>query len=197
MAELRDRGRRNRLFIIGKVGAPYFPAERPMRSASSIRMRCPEERAAAERELNEPSTRSWREIDFEIQEMRRAAAARPAPRPSASARWPKIEIDRISQAAQAEIGASERAAAQELRAATARLATERAAELVRARMNPAAEAGLFRSFRASKSRGARRERRWPTATRTRSPTWPSSKTRSSRSGRSWPISWRWCASHPI
>jgi F0F1-type ATP synthase membrane subunit b/b' len=42
--------------------------------------------------------------------------------------------------------ASERAAALELRSAAARLATEQAAALVRARVNPAAEAGLFRSF---------------------------------------------------
>jgi len=42
--------------------------------------------------------------------------------------------------------ASERAAAMELRGAAARLATEQAAALVRARVNAAAEAGLFRSF---------------------------------------------------
>ena len=85
-------------------------------------------------------------------------------------------MERIGQAARAEIAASERAAALELRAAAARLATEQAAALVRERMNNATEQG-FSVPSSAKSRGARREVGRPIITRTRWPTWPSSKTR--------------------
>ena len=85
-------------------------------------------------------------IDSEIQEMRRAAASESAAQAERIRALARTEAERIAQAARAEIVASERAAAMELRGAAARLATEQAAALVRARVNAAAEAGLFRSF---------------------------------------------------
>lgn len=130
-------------YVIGKFGAPYFREH--ARSISHSIRHAAEERALAEKELNEVTQKLAR-IDSEIQEMRKAAASDSAAQAERIRSLAKSEVDRINQAVQAEITAAERAAAQELRAATARLATEQAAALVRARMIPAAESNLFRTF---------------------------------------------------
>lgn len=138
-------------FIIGKVGAPYF--RQHAKAISNSIHDAARERAEAERELNAIDQKLAR-IGSEVQEMRTAAAAETASQAERIRALTQVEIDRVGQAAQAEIGASGRAAAQELRAATARLATARASELVRERMNPTAEAGLFRSFLREVERSA-------------------------------------------
>jgi F-type H+-transporting ATPase subunit b len=130
-------------YLIRKVGAPYF-RQNAQAISQSIRQAA-EERAAAERELNEVSQKLAK-IDLEIQDMRRTAANESAAQAERIRALARKEVERVAQAAQAEIVASERAAAMELRAAAARLATEHAAALIRARMNAVAEAGLFRSF---------------------------------------------------
>ena len=66
----------------------------------------------------------------------------------------KSDIEKISQAARAEIAAAERAGSQELRAIAAKLATDRAAALIREQMNAAAEAALFSSFVGELARAA-------------------------------------------
>ena len=58
----------------------------------------------------------------------------------------RVEVERIHVAARAEIVAVERAGMQELRAIAARVATERAAELIRDRVNREEDAELFRTF---------------------------------------------------
>ena len=131
------------IYLIRKVGAPYF-RQNAQAISQSIRQAA-EERAAAERELNEVSQKLAK-IDLEIQDMRRTAANESAAQAERIRALARKEVERVAQAAQAEIVASERAAAMELRAAAARLATEHAAALIRARMNAVAEAGLFRSF---------------------------------------------------
>ena len=131
------------IYLIGKVGAPYF-RQNAQAISQSIRQAA-EERAAAERELNEVSQKLAK-IDLEIQDMRRTAAGESAAQAERIRALARKEVERVAQAARAEIIASERAAALELRGAAARLATEHAAALIRARMNGAAEAGLFRSF---------------------------------------------------
>jgi F-type H+-transporting ATPase subunit b len=130
-------------YLIRKVGVPYF-RENAKSISNSIR-RAADERAGAERELNEASEKLAR-IDGEIQEMRRAGVNESAAQAERIRALARTEVERIRQAARAEIAASERAAALELRAATARLATEQASALVRERMNNATEQGLFRSF---------------------------------------------------
>ena len=130
-------------YLIAKAGGPFF--RQNAKAISNSIHNAARERADAERELN-VVTQKLGHIDAEVQEMRKAAAAETASQAERIRTLTKTEVDRISQAAQAEITASERAAAQELRAATARLATAQASELVRARMNAAAEANLFRSF---------------------------------------------------
>jgi F-type H+-transporting ATPase subunit b len=131
------------IYLIRKVGAPYF-RQNAQAISQSIRQAA-EERAAAERELNEV-TQKLAKIDLEIQDMRRTAASESAAQAERIRALARKEVERVAQAARAEIAASERGAAMELRAAAARLATEYAAALIRARMNAAAEAGLFRSF---------------------------------------------------
>lgn len=58
----------------------------------------------------------------------------------------EAEIAKIHRAVQTEIAVAERAARMELKAAAARLAVERAEALIRQRLNPEAQAGLFRAF---------------------------------------------------
>jgi F-type H+-transporting ATPase subunit b len=130
-------------YLIRKLGAPYF-RENAKSIANSIRQAA-DERAGAERELNEASEKLAR-IDREIQDMRQAGVNESAAQAERIRALARTEVERIRQAARAEIAASERAAALELRAATARLATEQASALVRERMNNATEQGLFRSF---------------------------------------------------
>jgi len=131
------------IYLIRKVGAPYF--RQNARSISQSIRRAAEERAGAERELNEISQKLAK-INLEIQDMRRTAATESGAQAERIRALARTEVERVAQAARAEIVAAERAAAMELRGAAARLATEHAAVLVRARVNAAAEAGLFRSF---------------------------------------------------
>ena len=56
------------------------------------------------------------------------------------------EIEKITAAAQSEMGAAERAARKELRVIAANLAVERAGSLVRSRMDAKVRARLFQSF---------------------------------------------------
>lgn len=131
------------IYLISKVGAPYF--RQNARAISQSIRQAAEERAAAERELNEVSQKLAK-IDLEIQDMRRTAANESTAQAERIRALARTEVERVAQSARAEIAAAERAAAMELRGAAARLATEQAAALIRARMNAAAEAGLFRSF---------------------------------------------------
>jgi len=139
------------VYFIRKVGAPYF-RQNAQAIGQSIRQAA-EERAAAERELNEASQKLAK-INLEIQDLRRAAASESGAQTERIRALARTEVERISQAARAEIAAAERAAALELRGAVAQLATEHAAELVRARVSAATEAGLFRSFLSEIERSA-------------------------------------------
>ena len=58
----------------------------------------------------------------------------------------KIDIEKVSLAAQAEIDAAERAARVELRALAARLAVDRAESLVARQMTPAVQEAMINSF---------------------------------------------------
>jgi len=63
-------------------------------------------------------------------------------------------MEKIKQAAQAELAASERAAQQQLREIAASMAVERAGALVNSRMNPDVRAKLFHSFLGELQRSA-------------------------------------------
>jgi F0F1-type ATP synthase membrane subunit b/b' len=102
-------------------------------------------KAAAHQELQVVEAKILR-LDQEISEMRDAARRNweaEAQRLHASG---LAEIDKINQAARAELAASERAAHQQLREIAASLAVQRAAALVSSRMNPEVRARMFQSF---------------------------------------------------
>jgi F-type H+-transporting ATPase subunit b len=130
-------------YLIGKFGAPYFRSHAEGIS-KSIR-EAAEMRAASERELREVDERVA-SLNLEIQELRRVAVRESAAEAERLRELARVEAERIHNAARAEIVASERVARQELRAIAARLATERAAEMLRGRMDPTADAALFRAF---------------------------------------------------
>ena len=130
-------------YVLAKFGRPYFRKHAKVISGS-IREAL-EERAAAERELAQ-ATERLSGLELEIQELRRASARETAAEAERIRALARSEVTKVGQAGAAEIAAAERAARQELRVIASRLAIERAAVLVRARLNPASEAALFNSF---------------------------------------------------
>ena len=131
------------IYLVRKFLAPYFRGA--AQAISQSIHEATDARAAAEKELREVE-QSLASLGTEVQEMRRLAGAEAAAEAERLRKLTQSETEKIERAAQAEIQAAERLGRQELRAIAARLATERAAALLRARMSPAAEAALFRSF---------------------------------------------------
>jgi len=138
-------------YLVVKFGAPYFRGNAQAISGS-IR-EAADTRAAAERELREAEER-LSALNLEIQDLRRAAVSESNTEADRLRALARTEAEKIAKAARAEIEASERAGRQELRAIAAQLATARAAELIRAQMNPAAEAALFHAFVGELQRSA-------------------------------------------
>jgi F0F1-type ATP synthase membrane subunit b/b' len=66
----------------------------------------------------------------------------------------QAEIEKISQAARAELASSERVAQQQLQEVAATLAVKRAGELVSSRMNSEVRARMFQSFLRELGRGS-------------------------------------------
>jgi F0F1-type ATP synthase membrane subunit b/b' len=131
------------VWVLRKFGGAYFRGN--ARAIGASIREAMEARASAERESREAGER-LAAVDFEIQELRRTAARESAAEAARIRALAQAESEKIAQAALAEIAASERAARHELRALAARVATERAAKMVRARLNAAREAALFQSF---------------------------------------------------
>jgi F-type H+-transporting ATPase subunit b len=140
------------VWAIRKFGAPYF--RQNARSIQDAIHGAAAGRAAAERELSEAS-RQLASLDADVQELRRAAQRESASQAERLRALAGSEADKIAQAAVAEIEAAERAARQQLRALAARAATDRAAALVRQRMNDAAESSLFGAFLGELERAGR------------------------------------------
>ncbi len=130
-------------YVLAKYGGPYFREQAKVISGS-IR-EAVADRAAAERELA-LATERLSGLELEIQELRRSSARETAAEAERIRALARSEVAKVGQAGAAEVAAAERAARQELRVVAARQATERAAEMIRARLNPAAEAALFNSF---------------------------------------------------
>jgi len=138
-------------YLIGKFGAPYFRG-RAQAIARAIG-EANQTRSAAERELREAAEK-LAAVQSEIEQERRTAARESAADRERIRALTKAEMERISQAALAEIAAAERAGTQEVRAIAAQLATDRAAALIRERMDATAEAVLFDSFVVELERAA-------------------------------------------
>ena len=140
------------VWVIGKFGVPYFRGV--ARSIQESIHGAAAGRASVEQELSE-ATRQLASLDAEVQEMRRSAGKETANEAERLRVLAKSEAEKIAKAATAEIEASERAARQQLRTLAARAATDRAAALVRQRMNDAAEKSLFGAFLGELEKSAR------------------------------------------
>ena len=131
------------VWAIRKYGAPYFRGT--ARAIAESIHGAAAGRATAERELSE-AARQLGSVDAEIQELHRTGSRESANEAERLKALAQSEAEKIARAAAAEIEASERIARQQLRAIAARAATDRAAALVRQRMNEAAERTLFGDF---------------------------------------------------
>lgn len=138
-------------YLVVKFGAPYFRGR--ARAIARAIEEASQTRAAAERELQE-ATQKLAAVEREIEEERRTGKRESAADQERIRLLTKADVEKINQAAHAEIAAAERAGTQELRTIAAKLATDRAAALIQAQMNTAAEAALFESFVAELERAA-------------------------------------------
>jgi F-type H+-transporting ATPase subunit b len=130
-------------YLVVKFGTPYFRG-RAQAIAKAIE-EANQTRAAAERELREVAEK-LATVGTKIEQERRTAERESAADRERIRTLTKVEIEKINQAARAEIAAAERAGTQELRVIAAKLATDRAAVMIREQMNAEAESALFESF---------------------------------------------------
>jgi F0F1-type ATP synthase membrane subunit b/b' len=138
-------------WVIVKFGGPFFRGA--AKSIQDAIHGAAAGRAAAEQELSE-ATRQLASLDSEVQEMHRTAGRESATEAERLRALARSEAEKIVKAAAAEIEAAERAARQQLRGLAARAATERAAALVRQRMNDQSERALFDGFLQELERSA-------------------------------------------
>lgn len=138
-------------YLIAKHGGAFFRG-----SAKAIAASITEAQAAkaeADRELREVEARIAR-LDQEIAGLRESArrdSAVEADRLRASGH---AEIEKINLAARGELGATERAAHQELRVLAAAMAVDRAGAIVKSRMNTEVRERIFQSFLGGLGRSA-------------------------------------------
>lgn len=130
-------------WLIARYGGPYF-RHRAHAIAKAIG-EAQQARAAAEAEFRQAGDK-LASLESDIQRERREAERDSLADRERIRALAKSEVEKIGQAARAEIAAAERAGAQELRAIAARLATARAAGLIGEQLNAAAESALFDSF---------------------------------------------------
>lgn len=130
-------------YLIAKHGGAFFRG-----NAKAIASSITEAQAAkaeADRELRETEAKIAR-LDQEIAELRELARQDSATEAERLRVSGQAEIQKIIIAAHGELGASERAARQELQALAAAMAVERAGAIVRSRMNTEVRARIFHSF---------------------------------------------------
>jgi F0F1-type ATP synthase membrane subunit b/b' len=139
-------------WVIVKFGGPFFRGV--AKSIQESIHGAAAGRAAAEKELAE-ATRQLASLDAEVAEMRRTAAQETASETERLRTLAQSEAEKIAKAGAAEIAAAERAARLQLRALAARAATDRAAAMVRERMNAQGERKLFDGFVAELERSAK------------------------------------------
>ena len=129
-------------YLIAKHGGAFFRANAKAIAASILEATAA--KAEAERELHEVETKISH-LDREVAELREAARRDWAVESERLHTSGLTEIEKIKQAAAAELVASARAAQQQLREIAASMAVQRAAALVSARMNTEVSARMFRS----------------------------------------------------
>jgi F-type H+-transporting ATPase subunit b len=139
-------------WVIVKFGGPYFRST--AKAIQGAIAGAAAGRAIAEKELDE-ATRQLASLDSEVQEMRRSASREAVTEAERLRMLAQAEAEKIAKAADAEIAAAERAGAQQLRALAARTAADRAAGLVRERLNQTSERALFDGFVAQLEKESR------------------------------------------
>ena len=130
-------------YLIAKPGKAFF--RRNAKAIAASIHDATADKAEAERELGEVNAKIS-QLDQEVSEMREAARQGGAAEAERLRVSGLVEIDKIKQAARAELAAAERASQHRLREVAASLAVERAAALLNSRMNLEIRARLFHSF---------------------------------------------------
>jgi F-type H+-transporting ATPase subunit b len=138
-------------YLVAKHGGSFFQS-----NAKSIAASIHEATAAkeeADRELRQVESKLAR-LEPEVAEMRQEAQRNWAAESERLYASGQAEIEKIAQAARAELASSERVAQQQLQEVAATLAVKRAAELVSSRMNSEVRARMFQSFLRELGRGS-------------------------------------------
>jgi F0F1-type ATP synthase membrane subunit b/b' len=130
-------------YLIAKHGGAFFRGNAKEIAASIHEATAA--KAEADRELREVETKIAR-FDHDVSEMREEARGNWAAESGRLQASGVTEIEKINQAARAELAASERAAQQQLREIAATMAVQDAAALVASRMNAEIRARMFQSF---------------------------------------------------
>jgi F0F1-type ATP synthase membrane subunit b/b' len=138
-------------YLIAKHGGAFFRANAKAIAASIHDATAA--KAEAERELSEVEAKISH-LDREIAELREAARRNWAAESERLRTSGLAEIEKIKQAAAAELAAAARAAQQQLREIAASMAVQRAAALIRSRMDAEVSARMFRSFLGGLGRSA-------------------------------------------
>jgi F0F1-type ATP synthase membrane subunit b/b' len=138
-------------YLIAKHGGAFFSSNAKEISASILEASAV--KAEAERELAQAQAKT-ENLNSDLEKMREDAKQNWAAERERLRASSVVEIEKINQAAVAEMAASERAAQQQLRNVAASLSVERAAELVASRMNPQVRSKMFQSFLNKLERGA-------------------------------------------
>jgi F-type H+-transporting ATPase subunit b len=138
-------------YLLAKHGGAFFQSNAKTIAASITEASAA--KAEADSHLREVEAKFAR-IDQEVAELREAARRDSAAEVERLRVLGRTEIEKIGQAAHAELAASERAAQQELRALAASMAVERAGALVSSRMSGEIRARMLHSFLGELGRSA-------------------------------------------
>jgi F-type H+-transporting ATPase subunit b len=135
--------------LIAKYGGTFFRGNAKEIAASIIQATAAKDEAA--HELHEAEAKIAH-LNQDVAEMREQARKNWEAESQRLYSSGVAEIEKINQAARAELAASERAAQEQLREIAASLAVQNAAAVVRSRMNVEMRAKLFQSFLADLGR---------------------------------------------
>lgn len=130
-------------WLFKKVLPPVFRRNADKISESIIKATAA--KTEAEKQLKEASAK-LASLEQEVAHFRAQAQSEAAAEIERLRGMTKIDIEKVSLAAQAEIEAAERAARVELRALAAKLAVDRAESLVAKQMTPAVQEAMINSF---------------------------------------------------
>ena len=130
-------------YLIAKHGGGFFRGNAKAIAASITEAQAA--KAEADRELR-GTQEKIANLDHEVAQMHEAARGESLAEAERLRASGEAEIQKIQTAARAELQAAERAAQQELRNAAASMSVERAAAIVRSRMNPAVRARIMQDF---------------------------------------------------